>query len=80
MNIKRLNLTLTMGKDIINVIQLNGENYIRWKYDVEITLKGLQLWPIVIGTRQAVLKKDAEGNDVPDAVFEKDISCFKNHI
>ena len=37
--------------DHFKVTVLTGPNYLRWKYDVEITLKGKNLWTIISGER-----------------------------
>lgn len=42
-----------MGKDTEPLYQLTGDNYVRWKTDVEGILRGKRLWSIVDGTRVA---------------------------
>ena len=37
--------------DRFKVTVLTGPNYLRWKYDIEITLKGKNLWTIISGER-----------------------------
>src|SRR5699024_11779069 len=37
--------------DRLKVTVLNGPNYLLWKYDNEITLKGKNLWTIISGDR-----------------------------
>ena len=49
-----------MNRSEIKVIQLNGDNYLRWKYDLEITLKGRKLWTIITGVRK---KPETEKSD-----------------
>ena len=48
------------------VTALKGPNYLRWRYDIEITIQALGLWEIVSGTRKS------PGNTNKDPDFATD--------
>src|SRR5690625_3810786 len=72
-----------MGKNEKITAVLDGTNFLHWRYELEITLRSLELWSLVDGTRKKPGKNSQDSDfvtDCFDALKHIIRSVDKDHI